>query len=864
MVSSLSGFGGTITDMNAAAGTSSLTVNQSTTTSFSGALADGPTRQLALIATGSGMLTLNSANAYSGGTTIDAGTLQLGNANALGSTVAGTVVAPGAVLDLNGQAVGNEAVTIDGTGIAGGGALINSSTAAASLSGPVTLAGDSSIGGSGDLALTGGIGGAFSLTLVGNGNLNSSAARLDSTAPAIVDNKSGGSAFISQGAGGVNLSGTMTNGSNLDLADAGTTTLVGPLNAGTGNVTLSGAVTGAANLLTANTLTLNGGGAVGASGGPLNTEVNSVVLGKNGGDSFLSQDNATPLTLAGVTGGNLTLTAGDTTIALPGLTAAGGGLTVNSLVIDAPIDMGAGSLLANGEVNFNAPGSTLVPTVHTTGSQTYHGAATLEADAFLTSDNNVTFNSTVVSQGMEYNNLTIYAGTVNFHGNVGRLVPDPVGNPNPNLALGTVTIDVSGAINIDPGVEIRVWHENFGIPGGVSQIVPVLHLGPTNPVAATPANPTQTITGYFGLSPNYTEYGQNFTIIVQWDESFRTGTTIAPVITTYAFDPAQPAKSNLNAGGTLNLVVGTDGSIDWSASSLNPGTGSGVINFTITRTYPLSYLASVTQGLRASVTIVTDNSLNFTIANQRITGATADAPVTPVAQARESVQYTVQEAPPIEFQAYSPPAAPVVNSTQQLPFSNTLAGEQPVREEVKKVLRHFKIVKVDPDGSEGTPHALPDDTLEKMPTLLKRFIKSLPNGHYRIYLVEGTEGGEQTTRLIREFYKSGKSLGDPVHEIGPGSIEGQEPETPAGGATPTPGGNGHTDGKTSQGAPVVPLSPGAVKSHAVQVAMLALGALGTAAMRGDWKQRVDQAMEIGAGRSYRRAARLVRRLRSKN
>ena len=82
--------------------------------------------------------------------------------------------------------------------------------------------------------------------------------------------------------------------------------------------------------------------------------------------------------------------------------------------------------------------------------------------------------------------------------------------------------------------------------------------------------------------------------------------------------PAQFAKSNLNAGGTLNLVVGTDGSINWSASSLNPGTGNGVINFTITRTYPLSYLATVSQGLHASVTVVTDNSLNFTIAGQRI------------------------------------------------------------------------------------------------------------------------------------------------------------------------------------------------------------------------------------------------------
>ena len=113
--------------------------------------------------------------------------------------------------------------------------------------------------------------------------------------------------------------------------------------------------------------------------------------------------------------------------------------------------------------------------------------------------------STVVSLGMDYNNLAIYAGTLDFHGNVGRLVPDPVGNPDPNLALGTGTFMVSQAINIDPGVEIRVWHADLGIPGGVSQITPVLHLGPQNPPPClSPAIRRKPSSALFGLSPNYT------------------------------------------------------------------------------------------------------------------------------------------------------------------------------------------------------------------------------------------------------------------------------------------------------------------------------------------------------------------------
>ncbi len=313
---------------------------------------------------------LSGNNLYSGVTDVNSGTLQLGKPNAFGSTMDGAVVAPGAVLDLNGQNVGAEPLSLDGTGIGGAGALINSSTAAASLSGAITLAGNSSIGGSGELALTGPVGGAFTLTLVGNGNLNSSAGRVDSSVLSIVDNKNGGSAFISQASGGVALSGTMTNGSSIDLIDAGTTTLVGPLDAGAGNVTLSGAVTGEANLLTANTLTLNGSGMVGTSGSPLDTEVNSLVLGKSGGDSFISQNVAAPLSLYGTTTGDLTLSAGATTIASPGLTAAGGTLTVDSLVVNAPIDMGTGSLLDNGTVQFNA-GSAVTSTVQTGGSQSY-------------------------------------------------------------------------------------------------------------------------------------------------------------------------------------------------------------------------------------------------------------------------------------------------------------------------------------------------------------------------------------------------------------------------------------------------------------------------------------------------------------
>src|SRR5207247_1063374 len=160
-------------------------------------------------------LILTNANTYSGSTLISAGTLQVGNGGASGTlgtgdvtnnaalvfnrsdtvtlanpisgtgslmqngsgtlilthanTSAGsTVVSNGAVLDLNGQAVAAEPVTLNGTGISSAGALINNSGSAASLSGPVTLGSASSVGGSGNITLSGVISGStIALTKVG-------------------------------------------------------------------------------------------------------------------------------------------------------------------------------------------------------------------------------------------------------------------------------------------------------------------------------------------------------------------------------------------------------------------------------------------------------------------------------------------------------------------------------------------------------------------------------------------------------------------------------------------------------------------------------------------------------------------------
>ncbi|NDD15214.1 MAG: hypothetical protein EB072_21920, partial [Betaproteobacteria bacterium] len=87
-----------------------------------------------------GLTLFSGANTYSGPTTINANsTLKLQNALALGTTTNGTTVSSGGVLDLNGQNVSGEALSLAGTGIGSGGALINNGSSDASWSGTVAL-----------------------------------------------------------------------------------------------------------------------------------------------------------------------------------------------------------------------------------------------------------------------------------------------------------------------------------------------------------------------------------------------------------------------------------------------------------------------------------------------------------------------------------------------------------------------------------------------------------------------------------------------------------------------------------------------------------------------------------------------------
>lgn len=123
----------TITNSNATTA-STLTVNNSSANSFGGTI----TGNLSLTKTGAGDLALtgagapgNATNTYTGLTSINQGSITISKATSLGNTgsgaaASGTVVAAGAALNLqNSITVGNEALSLSGTGIGSNGALRN-------------------------------------------------------------------------------------------------------------------------------------------------------------------------------------------------------------------------------------------------------------------------------------------------------------------------------------------------------------------------------------------------------------------------------------------------------------------------------------------------------------------------------------------------------------------------------------------------------------------------------------------------------------------------------------------------------------------------------------------------------------------
>jgi fibronectin-binding autotransporter adhesin len=120
-----------------------------------------------IVKSGPALVEIDTANTFSGTVDIQGGTLRTGSGSALGNATGGTIVEDGATLDVNGQNLGGEIVTITGAGDSGAGALVNNGAAQVQALRQLVLAGDSTIGGAAGLTMNNS-GGAASLSTSGN------------------------------------------------------------------------------------------------------------------------------------------------------------------------------------------------------------------------------------------------------------------------------------------------------------------------------------------------------------------------------------------------------------------------------------------------------------------------------------------------------------------------------------------------------------------------------------------------------------------------------------------------------------------------------------------------------------------------
>jgi fibronectin-binding autotransporter adhesin len=153
----------------------SITVSANNTNySFNtGTLAGGGS----LAKSGTGTLTINTANTYTGKTTITNGVLIAGNSAALGSSAGDTEISGSGTLDVNNFSMGAEKITVAGNGFNGEGALVNNGTSATNNAGgqlttwatqSITLTGDATIGGTSRWDLRDSSTGANDAYLIGN------------------------------------------------------------------------------------------------------------------------------------------------------------------------------------------------------------------------------------------------------------------------------------------------------------------------------------------------------------------------------------------------------------------------------------------------------------------------------------------------------------------------------------------------------------------------------------------------------------------------------------------------------------------------------------------------------------------------
>ncbi len=542
----------------------------------------------ALTKTGAGTLVLSGGNSYSGLTTVSAGVLNIRHNTALGTAAAGTVVADGATLELQGDiTVGNEALTLNGTGALGIGGTITdvggyrihtftgNGTFTASVNGTVDVlvvggggSGGNSIGGGG------GAGGLISTSLsltAANYDVIIGAGGTVPVGGRQAGNNGGDSTFRNVGLGVVQ---TAIGGGGGGANDAGQSSgKTGGSGGGRTDATSYGGSPGGANqpggFANAGGQSFAADGYAGAGGGGAGqageaTGVDGQNYGGDGGDGMQSSITGTPTYYAGGGGGRQNAFGGG----VNGTGGLGGGGDAGSAATFYGGGGGGGTgNPGNGGAGYQ--GIVIVryllsgtPMRNVSGTNIWQGTVTLGSSANITADaGSLTFNTAANSITANNRDLIVAgAGAVTVAGTI-------------TIGSGAVTKGDAGTLNLTGANTLSAMSV---VAGTVS--------------FAGASSTTLTTLTVAGGTVNFT--GSTSTTVTTL---MVTGGTVVvgPSMSVVTADFSNPGTGVVNAtvpltiNSTLNLSGPITATLGGGGTSFSVG-GTNIVNDNQTRTVTLS------------------------------------------------------------------------------------------------------------------------------------------------------------------------------------------------------------------------------------------------------------------------------------
>jgi len=462
-----------------------------------------------LTMSGTGVLTLNGANTYTGDTLVSSGTLALNSTGALGNSILDTSSAAGSLttnqttLTIGGLKSGTDLASLFASGYSGVTDLTFNSTATNTYSGVIANGASGMTltkNGSGTQTLAG------TNTYTGLTTINAGTLKLGvSNAINSGNNLTVGSAGIFDLAGNDQTLGLLTNGGNVTNSGALKTLTIGNGSTGAGNFTgtvdlvwnqgaTSSAITGSTLGMTGNlTLNANGAGTIGF------TTANHTGTVANSGSST----GTTTITTIGTNVTGVYQNSTTSTLTLNGANTFTSGLVLNAGVLSLGNDAALGGVGNVLTINGGTVDVTAARTTTNNNAQNWNGDFTFNGtNTWNTGSGAVTMNAS--------RTVTVNASTMTVGGAIGEsssgfgLTKNGTGalTLNPTIAKAVTTTANSTVVTMadTTGVTIGQLISGTGITGGTT----VIAIGAGNVTISANATASGSVTANVGVDNTYT------------------------------------------------------------------------------------------------------------------------------------------------------------------------------------------------------------------------------------------------------------------------------------------------------------------------------------------------------------------------